>query len=310
VRRIDMDVHTTPDIRLAPVDDVPAAAGEVPRQARGGLRIAFVLSAFVAVLMGFASAAGLFASDLYLDGAWARQALRDGDLVTLFVVVPILTTAILLALRGSERAQAVWIGVLAYAVYNYAYYAFGATFNDLFLIHIALLSISIFPLVFVLPNLDGAAIADRLHNPRRARWIGGFLAIVGVLQGALWLFVVLRNALTGEVLHDIPVAGQHLVFALDLSLLVPSLILAGVLLWRQTPMGYVFGAVMCVMGALYQVNLMLAGVFQANGDVAGVKAFPPEGLFLTAGFVVSALLLMSGRRTNKIQGAGERRSQR
>jgi hypothetical protein len=293
-----MAVHTTPDIRLEPVIDVPAAAGEVRGQARG-LRIAFVLSAFVAVLMGFASAAGLFASDLYRDGAWARQALRGGDLMTLFVVVPILTTAILLALRGSERAQAVWIGVLAYVVYNYAYYAFGPRFNDLFLFHIALLSMSIFALMFALSNLDSAAIADRLRNPRRARWIAGFLMIVGVLQGALWLFVVLRNAVTGEVLHDIPVAGQHLVFALDLSLLVPSLVVAGVLLWRQAPMGYVVGGAMCVMGALYQFNLMLAGVFQANADVAGVKALPPEGLFLTAGFVVSALLLMFGSRTNE-----------
>ena len=124
---------------------------------------------------------------------------------------------------------------------------------------------------------------------------------MGVLQGALWLFVVSRNAVTGEVLHDIPVAGQHLVFALDLSLLVPSLVVAGVLLWRQAPMGYVLGAAMCVMGALYQFNLMVAGVFQANADVAGVKAFPPEGLFLTAGFVVSALLLLFGCGTNKTQ---------
>ena len=303
-----MNVDTTQVVRHRPVT-LPASAGDKHPQVRPGLRIALVLSAIVAVLMGAASAAGLFVSHLYRDGAWAREALRGGDLVTLLITLPILTAAIVLSIRGSQRAGAVWIGVLAYAVYNYAYYAFGAAFNDAFLFHIALLSTSIFALVFALPNLDSAAIAERLHNPRRARWIGGFLVIVGVLQGALWLFVVSRNAVTGEVLHDIPVAGQHLVFALDLALLVPSLVVAGVLLWRQTPMGYVLGAAMCVMGALYQFNLMMAGVFQANADVAGVKAFPPEGLFLTAGFVVSALLLLFGRGT-RVRGAGERRDQR
>ena len=43
-----MDIHTKPNIRLEPVIDVPAAAGEVRGHARRGLRIAFVLSAFVA----------------------------------------------------------------------------------------------------------------------------------------------------------------------------------------------------------------------------------------------------------------------
>jgi hypothetical protein len=306
-----MNFSTMPEVRHRSVVTLPASAGEQRLQARPGLRIALVLSAIVSVLMGAASAAGLFVSHLYHEAAWAREALRGGDLVTLLMTLPILIAAIVLSVRGSQRAQAVWIGVLAYAVYNYAYYAFGATFNDLFLIHIALLSTSIFALVFALPNLDITAIAIRLHNPRRATWIGGFLAIVGMLQGALWLFVVSRNAVTGEVLHDVPVAGQHLVLALDLSLLVPSLILAGVLLWRQTAMGYVLGAAMCVMGALYQLNLMVAGIFQANAEVAGVKAFPPEGLFLTAGLIIAALLLLLGSPTNKDKRqAGERRNQR
>jgi hypothetical protein len=306
-----MNFSTMPEVRHRSVVTLPASAGEQRLQARPGLRIALVLSAIVSVLMGAASAAGLFVSHLYHEAAWAREALRGGDLVTLLITLPILIAAIVLSVRGSQRAQAVWIGVLAYAVYNYAYYAFGATFNDLFLIHIALLSTSIFALVFALPNLDITAIAIRLHNPRRATWIGGFLAIVGMLQGALWLFVVSRNAVTGEVLHDVPVAGQHLVLALDLSLLVPSLILAGVLLWRQTAMGYVLGAAMCVMGALYQLNLMVAGIFQANAEVAGVKAFPSEGLFLTAGLVIAALLLLLGSPTNKDKRqAGERRNQR
>jgi hypothetical protein len=306
-----MDVHTMPEVRQRSMVNVSASAGENRLQVRPRLRVAYVLSAVVALLMVAASTAGLFVSHLYHDGAWAREALRGGDMVTLLITLPILTAAIVLSVRGSQRAQAVWIGVLAYTVYNYAYYAFGATFNDLFLFHIALLSTSIFALVFALPNLDITAIAIRLHNPRRATWIGGFLAIVGVLQGALWLFVVSRNAVTGEVLHDVPVAGQHLVLALDLSLLVPSLVLAGVLLWRQTAMGYVLGAAMCVMGALYQLNLMVAGIFQANAEVAGVKAFPPEGLFLTVGLVISAFLLLLGSPTNKNKTqAGERRSQR
>jgi hypothetical protein len=125
-------------------------------------------------------------------------------------------------------------------------------------------------------------------------------------QGALWIVLVLRNALTGRLLNDIPVEGQHLVFALDLSLLVPTLVVAGVLLFRRTAFGFVLGTAVTVFGALYQVNLMMAGLFQDNANVAGVKAFPLEGIVLTVGFLIaSAILLLRGQG-----GAGTAESQR
>jgi hypothetical protein len=173
---------------------------------------------------------------------------------------------------------------------------FGARFNDAFLAHIALFSLSVFSLVCALPNLDASAIADRLRSRRAARWVGAVLVVVGALQGLLWVFVLVRNAITGEVIQDIPVAGQHLVLALDLGLLVPSLIVAGVLLFRGTPMGYLLGAAMAVMGAAYQLNMLIGSVFQANAHVAGITAFPPEGIFLTAVFMVAAIAVLHGPR--------------
>ena len=58
-----------------------------------------------------------------------------------------------------------------------------------------------------------------------------------------------------------------------------------------------FGPTMLVMGAIYQVNLLVAGLFQANADVAGVKAFPPEGILLATGFAAAtaAMFLRRGR---------------
>ncbi|HEY2802395.1 MAG TPA: hypothetical protein VGJ67_00585 [Actinomycetota bacterium] len=267
------------------------------RRSEQALHVAMLLSIGVAISMGIASVMGLVSSTLYQGGMWAREAFRGGDLITLVVVVPVLLTAVWLARRGSFRAQAVWIGALAYALYNYAFYVFGTPFNDAFVLHIAAFSMSAFALACALPNLDRGAIADRLRAPRRARWVGGFLVVVGVGQGALWLFLLIRNALTGAVLHDIPVAGQHLVFALDLGFLVPSLIVAGVLLWRGTSLGYVLGTALAVMGLLYQLNAMLAGVFQANADVAGVKALPPEGLVFTAGFLFAVIGLFGPKET-------------
>src|SRR5688500_11926294 len=102
-----------------------------------GLRAAYWLSCAIAILMVVASAAGLLVDGLYRDGPWAREALRGGDLTTVTVAVPALIASMLLARRGSRAAQAAWLGALAYSLYNYAYYVFGAAFNDIFALHIA-----------------------------------------------------------------------------------------------------------------------------------------------------------------------------
>jgi hypothetical protein len=209
--------------------------------------------------------------------------------------------SLVLSIRGSRRAQAVWVGVLAYGIYNFAYYVFGAAFNDIFLVHTAVLTLSIWAIALAVPGLDVGAIAAAFGAGRGVRWIGAFLAIVGVILGGLWIVLAIRFAVTGELMQNIPAAGIHLVFAIDLSLLVPALVVAGVLLWRRTQIGVVFGAVMTVMGALYQVNLLAAGVFQANADVPGVKAFPLEGIVAATGFALSCAFLWGAGR-----GTGDR----
>ena len=261
------------------------------------LRAAMLLSGIIAALMVASSLAGLFVTDLYDETAWGREALRGGDLVTLVLAAPILIAALLLVRRGSIRAQAAWVGMLFYGVYGYAFYVFGATFNDAFLAHIAIFSMSVFALACALPALDYAAIAREFRSVvGTAKVVGVFLIVVGIAQGGLWLYVVGTNVATGDVLADIPVAGQHLVFALDLALLAPMLVVSGVLLARRRPVGYLLGTAMAVMGATYQVNMMVAGVFQDRADVVGVKAFAPESVFLTATFVVAAcIMLLAGR---------------
>lgn len=281
---------------LQPMNDQVQAAV----RSAGPRRAAFVVSGLAALLMAVASLLGLLVGGLYTDGAWAREALRGGDLATLVIAVPLLVGSLVLSARGSLRAPVVWTAMLGYAIYNYAYYVFGAEFNDVFLLHIAILSMTIFALVLLVPSLDVAATAARLRTGA-ARWVGAFLVLVGVGQGALWAFLLVRFALTGELLADIPVDGQHLVFALDLALLVPTLVLAGILLFQRRAVGLVMGAAVAVFGAAYQVNLMLAGVFQDSAGVAGVKAFPIEGIVLTLGFVVASVALLTSRGAERTE---------
>jgi hypothetical protein len=275
------------------------------RKEEPGLRAAYRISAAITVLMVVASAAGLLVDGLYRDGPWARGALRGGDMTTLVVAVPLLVASLLLARRGSRAAQAVWLGALGYSLYNYAYYVFGSAFNDIFVLHIALFSLSIAALVLAIATIDVDAIAARFRGVRGTRAIGAFLAVVGSVLGGLWLFLALRFAMTDELMADLPADGIHLVFAIDTSLLVPALVITGILMWRRTARGLVFGTAMVVMGGVYQVNLLIAGLFQANADVPGVKAFPPEGIVLATGFVVAMLVLLLDRERSRRARPGQ-----
>ena len=276
--------------RVPRIEPRRGADGREPR-----MRRVEALSVAILALMTIASAMGLFVDGLYPDGAWAREALRGGDLTTIGLVVPALAASMVLARRGSTGARIVWLGALAYGVYNYAYFAFGAEFNAIFPLHIALLTASIVTLLLAVSTFDLRAIADRVRVPG-ARWVGIFLAVVGSVLGGLWIVLSIRHTLNGELIGGLPEDGVHLVFAIDTSLLAPALVIAGVLLWRRTPAGFAAGATMTVMGAMYQVNLLAAGAFQAAAGVPGAKAFPPEGVGLAVGFLVATLVLLGRRR--------------
>jgi hypothetical protein len=270
--------------------------------ARAGMRrAAEVLSTAIVALMVVASAIGLLVHGLYPDEAWGREALRGGDLVTLLLVAPVLWWSLRATRRGSLRGQAVWIGALAYGVYDYAYYVFGARFNDIFLLHVALLAMSIWAAALAVASTDVGAVASAFLPAPAARRVGGFLSVVGTILGGLWVVLAIRQAITGRLMADVPVEGVHLVFGIDLALLVPALVVSGVLLWRRTDPGLVFGTAMAVMGALYQANLLASGAFQAAADVAGAKAFPPDGVVLAVGFAVAAaaMLLAGAHETDR-----------
>jgi len=278
---------------------VPIRRGVSTPALRPALQAAYVLSWLIVVLVVTISILGLTVQGLYHDGAWANEAFRGADLITLAIATPLLIGSLVLARRGSARATAVWIGMLGYVLYNYAFAVFGANFNDAFLLHIAVFSCAVYALACGLAALDVIGICEQLRTERWARWAGGFLVIVGVVQGALWVLLIVRNAITGELLADVPVQGQHVVFALDLSLMMPALVISGVLLFRRRAAGFLLGTAVAVLGAVYTLNGLAAAWFQSRAGVPGTKAFSPDAVALSVAMVVPAAMLLLGSRRHR-----------
>jgi hypothetical protein len=256
--------------------------------------VAYALSAIIAILTVVATAGGLFVDDLYRDNAFATAAWQGTDLVTLAVAVAILIGALIFAQRGSFRAQLVWLGMLDYTLYNYAYYLFGAAFNRFFLIYVALFTLSIFALIFGLANVDVQGIRQRFRERTPVRWIAGYMLFVAVGIGGLWIAQSLSFVVSGQVPQFIIDVAHptSVVFALDLSLVVPFLILGAIWLWKRRPWGYVLAAMLNVKGAVYMLALAGVSVVAAQAGFTEATAELPLWGLLGLGFLVASLFLL------------------
>ena len=266
----------------------PLAAGAALHPA---LAAAYGLSLAILLLSVVASAAGLFIADLYRDNDWVRPQLRGNDLVTLAVAAPLLTFSLIRAMGGSPRGQLLWLGALGYMLYNYLYYALVAAFNPLFLIYVALMSMSLFALVLGLITLNWAAVARRFQvAPVGAVCV--FLFVISGALGLMWTGMALAAGIAGDEPRVVEQSGHPtaVVFALDLALIVPVAALAAFGLRRRLAWAYVASAIMLVKSATYGLALLAMALFmyRAGGDV--------DWLLVPLWFLVAAGGIMLGGR--------------
>jgi hypothetical protein len=236
-------------------------------------RATYVSSALLALLMGVQSALGLFLPGEYRDAEWIRATWFGNDWVTLALAVPLLVIALWATRRGSVRGLLLWLGVLGYATYNYAYYLLGAALNVFFLLYVVTVMVAAVTLIAMLLRLDVDALAAAFSPRTPVRVTGGYLVFVAAGLTVVWVGMWAAYAFAGRPTPVEPEAFR-LVAALDLTLLVSTLALGGTLLWRRRPWGYVVAPLAAVLGALYllvlSVNSVVAisrGLAEAPGEL-------------------------------------------
>jgi hypothetical protein len=224
---------------------------------------------------------------------------RAADLATLFLAVPILSVALWLAGRGSDRARPVIAGSLGYLVYTYAIYAFQVVVSPATPIHIAILGLATWSLLLQAPALvrETAGVGDGL--PRRTT--AAFLALVAVLFAALWLGQIASAITTG----DLPAAVSDLnlptsaVYTLDLAFALPLLALGAWLLVKR-PAGHplaLAGLVFAVQMALSVLALFL--IQASRGELTDASVPVVFGAIAATAAALAALGLLPRRTARR-----------
>ena len=248
----------------------------------------------LALLVTFISLAGWLWPAVYANEtpAWRSEAL--GQDIANLAAVPVLLISGYLANRGSLRARLVWAGTQLFLVYAFVIYAFDVHFNRLFLAYVATLGLSMYALLGAAVGFDPASTLPRESEPGPGRLVGGFLAVVAILFGFLWLSEDLPAVLTGAVPANLASSGllSNPVHVLDLGFLLPGALVSGVQVWRRRAWGYAAAAPLLVFFVLTGVGIVAAMILSSG-------TFPVSAVFVSVivvastGFAVLHLAHMS-----------------
>lgn len=252
------------------------------------LRLAYVLSLVVALLVSVASIIGLLYPATIYPTEELRHSFVANDVVNLFIVLPILLGAMWQAQRGSLIGLLFWPGALFIMFYNSVAYVFGLPVNVAFLLNLLVFSLSAYTTVGLVASIDGKAVQQALSGVVPER-------VGGVVLAGFGIVFFLRNlgVFAGAFMDGTPIATGELATLVADFAIMPAWIIGGVLLWRRHALGYVTGVGLLFQASMLFVAVILVVLLQplltaaplAVGDVIvlslmGLVSFVPFALFI------------------------------
>jgi len=231
----------------------------------------------------------------YWDTVSSVAQMQANDLVTVVLGLPLLAISFWLARRGSLHGQLLLAGTLGFILYTYITMAFGAQYNALFLVYVALVSLSLFAFVLVMMSFDLQTLPMHFSDKLPRGWIAGLLFFAAAFLSLAWLGRIAATFAPGAV-PALENTTSMFIQVMDLGLIVPVCLLSGILLLRRQPWGYLLASIglmkFLTMGtavSLMALNMARVGVAVS---VVEVVVFPAITL---ANLVMVGLLLKNIR---------------
>ncbi len=178
----------------------------------------------------------------YWDTLSSASQMQANDLVTLVLGLPLLAVAFWLSLRESLRGKLLLTGTLGFFLYTYASMCFGAAYNQLFVVYVALFASSLYAFILSMMSFDLPNLPRHFSEKLPLRWIAGLLFFAGGFLGLAWLGRIAATFTPGSI-PTLENTTSMFIQALDLGLIVPLCIVGGVLLLRKSPWGYLLASV-------------------------------------------------------------------
>lgn len=208
----------------------------------------FVGTIAILVLSTVAVLIGLFRPAHYRDTPYFLAQIFGQDVVTLGFGVPLLAIGLWLARHGSLRGYIIWLGSLGYMLYTWASYALMLYFNEFFLGYVTLFGLSLYVFVGGLLDLDVGDIDSERFARVPDRGLIAYLVGMGAFIGLGWLADIVPATLSGGVPETVELGKvpTSVIYAIDLAILLPAVIIVAWWVWDTRVWGYVFSGVILV----------------------------------------------------------------
>jgi hypothetical protein len=222
------------------------------------------------------------------------------DAVTLVLGIPLLVAGIVLTRKGSLRGRLLLTGTLGYFVYTYTSYVFLAAYNPLFLLYVALFSMTLFAFILAMKDLNPGVIAGRFSERFPRRGVAIFMIILAAFLTMAWLGRIVPALIAGTPPFGLESYTTLVIQALDLGIIVPASALSAVLLWRRRPWGYALGAVVLVKGLTMGAALvaMIVNQILAGQNVSMVEVVMFSSIAIAA-LVFTLIMFRSVREAER-----------
>jgi hypothetical protein len=201
------------------------------------------------------------------DTVFFSAGFRGNDAVTVFLELPLLIFAILLYRRGSLRGGFLLAGSLAYILYNSFSLGTSAAYNPLFLLYMATFTASLSAFGRLWTQMDFTALQNHILPGMPSRGAAIYLIIAGVATALLWLSDILPPLIRGNPPALLGPYTTSITYFIDLGIITPLCLLAGVWLLRRDTRGYLAGFLLLYLLALMGFIVIGQTVFQIQAGI-------------------------------------------
>jgi hypothetical protein len=250
-------------------------------------KVILSLSIPLSILIAVASCIGISTPDVYARETFNWQVQSVGqDRIDLFLVVPALVITAVLAYRKNHVAGLLWSGVLVYILYTFIIYSFSVHFNRLFVIYCFTLGLSFYSLAWFIYSQGKTPFINEINRSIVAKATGIFFLILSLAFYFLWLSEIVPAIIDHAIPKGLTETGlvTNPVHVIDLSVILPGILITGILLLKRKPAGLLFAIIILTFFVLMNITIgWLAFIMRQKGLVSN--------LFVT--IIMGALSLIS-----------------
>ena len=220
------------------------------------------------------------------DSLSSAAQMQANDLINLLVGLPLLILSTYWAFRGSLKGQLLLTGTLGFYLYTYMSMSMLTAYNHLFLVYVVLFALSLYAFLVAMFSFDLAALPQHFSTRLPHKAIAVLLFFVAGFLALAWIGRIVSEMQAGQV-AILENTTTRVIQAMDLVLIVIPALLAGILLLRHQPFGYLLTSVLVMKFITMGLAVSTMGI---NMALVGV----PDSLVILVPFLLITALNLIG----------------